>query len=321
MKYIFTAALVLLFLNSSFGQQDAEYTQYMYNTISINPAYAGSRNAISIAGLYRAQWAGIEGAPKTQTLNIHAPVSANKKIGLGLSIINDKIGPIQETEFDIDFSYTVNTSESNKLAFGLKAGGQLLDINFNKLNEYTHTDILLNTNIDNKFSPNVGVGIYYYNEKFYVGASAPNLLLTKHFDKYSKDNKGNSFLAAERINYYVISGYVFNINEDLKLKPALLLKAVSGAPLQLDTSANFLFREKLSLGLAYRWGSALRGLAGFQINNNMMLGFAYDWDNTDLGKVEFNSGSFEFVLRYEIFGKNKKEDGLPENNSVGLKFF
>ncbi|MEW7280176.1 type IX secretion system membrane protein PorP/SprF [Aquimarina sp. 2201CG1-2-11] len=304
-NYILTILLIIL-TNVSFGQQDAQYTQYMYNTISINPAYAGSRDAISITGLYRNQWVGIGGAPVTQTLNVHSPIGTSNKVGLGVSIVNDKIGPTQETFLDVDFSYTINTSVEGQLAFGVKAGGHLLDVNFNDLNQYTNSDVLLDTNIDNKFSPNIGIGSYYHTDKFYVGFSAPNLLQTQHFDESSTNNIASSFLAKERINYYLIGGYVFNINENLKLKPATLIKGVGGAPLQVDVSANVLFKEKLTLGLAYRWSAAASFLAGFQVSDTIMLGFAYDWETTELGNTEFNAGSYEFVLRYEIFKKQEK---------------
>ena len=303
--YLVITALMALVSIETFGQQDAQYTQYMYNTMSINPAYAGSRDAISIAGLHRNQWVGIGGAPKSQTLTIHSPIGKTNKVGLGLSIVNDKIGPTQETYFDIDFSYTINTSKEGQLAFGIKGGGHLLDVNFEKLNQFTNTDILLESNIDNKFSPNVGIGVYYHREKFYLGLSAPNLLQTKHFDESSSDSSVSSFLAIERINYYGIAGSVFDVNSDLKFKPSILIKIVSGAPIQADLSANFLFYDKFILGGAYRWSAALSGMFGFQMSDAILLGFAYDRETTKLGKVAFSKGSYEFFLRYEVF-KNKK---------------
>ncbi len=307
MKRIYTIIIILSAVVSkeSFGQQDAQYTQYMFNTISVNPAYAGSRDAISVAGLYRNQWVGIGGAPVTQTLSINSPIGRSNKVGLGLSVVNDKIGPTQETYIDIDFSYTIKTSEEGQLAFGIKGGGHLLDVNFNKLNRFTNTDILLDTNIDRKFSPNVGVGVYFHKDKWYAGLSAPNLLTTSHFDESSNDNTASSFIAKERVNYYLIAGYVFDLSTELKFKPAALVKAVSGAPLQVDVSANFLLYNKLTLGVAYRWDAAVSAQIGFQLSDNMMLGFAYDWEITALGNTEFNTGSYEFLLRYEIF-KNKK---------------
>lgn len=289
------------FVVDSEAQQDAQFTQYMYNTMSVNPAYAGSRDAISILGLHRSQWVGLDGAPKTQTLNIHSPIGESKKVGLGLSIINDKIGPTNETQFDIDFSYTINTSDLGKLSFGIKGGGHILDVAYSELNQYNGGDNLLQSDIENKFSPNFGIGMYYRQaDRWYLGLSVPNLLETKHFDENSLSE------AKERLNYYLIGGYVFDLNPDLKLKPAFLLKAVTGSPLQADLSANFLLREKLTLGVAYRWDAALSGLVGYQLSDALMLGFAYDKETTDLGKTEFNSGSFEFFLRFEILSAPDK---------------
>nr|WP_255452835.1 type IX secretion system membrane protein PorP/SprF [Aquimarina sp. RZ0] len=305
-KYVLMVILLVQVSGEICAQQDAQYTQYMYNTISVNPAYAGSRDAISITGLYRNQWVGIGGAPVTQTLNIHTPIGPSNKVGLGFSMVNDKIGPTQETYFDIDFSYILDISEGSQLALGIKAGGHLLDVNFDRLNQYTNADILLDANIDRKFSPNVGIGAYYHTEKGYIGISAPNLLETKHFNESSSDDTASSFLAAERINYYVMGGYVFMINESLQFKPAILGKVVSGSPLQLDASANFLLYDKLTFGAAYRWSAALSALVGFQVSEGLMFGFAYDWETSALGNTEFNAGSYEFFLRYEIFKKNER---------------
>ncbi len=304
--YYVLVVLLIWFSHCTFAQQDAQYTQYMYNTISVNPAYAGSRDALSIVGLYRNQWVGIGGAPVTQTISFHSPLGSHNKVGLGVSVVNDKIGPTQETYFDIDFSYTINTAFNQQLAFGVKAGGHLLDVNFDDLNKYTNADLSLEMNIDNKFSPNVGVGVYYHTEKWYMGLSVPNLLETQHFNESGDQNTASSFLAKERMSYYFIGGYVFDVNRSLKLKPTALVKGVSGAPLQVDLSANLLFREKLTLGIAYRWSAAVSMLAGFQVSDGIMLGVSYDWDTTALGSKEFNTGSYEFFLRYELFRKTKR---------------
>ncbi len=287
------------------AQQDAQYTQYMYNTISVNPAYAGSRGVMSIMGLHRSQWVGLDGAPRTQTLTLNTPIGDNERIGLGFSIVNDEIGPTNETYFDIDFSYTIPTSELGKLSFGLKAGGHLLNVDFQKLTQFNNNDALFENNIDNKFSPNVGVGVYYHDDKFYAGLSAPNLLETDHFDENTTDSNSTavSFLAEERINYYLIAGYVFNISDDVKFKPAVLSKLVFGAPLQVDVSANFLLYDRLTLGAAYRWSAAFSGMLGFQISDSMMIGFAYDRETTQLGQTQFNDGSYEVMLRFELFKK------------------
>ncbi|MBT9188896.1 PorP/SprF family type IX secretion system membrane protein [Zobellia russellii] len=301
-KVVTTILFIFAGLASVFSQQDAQYTQYMYNTISVNPAYAGSRGVFSIAALHRSQWVGLDGAPTTQTLNFHTPVSG--KVGLGLSIVNDEIGngTNQDTYVDAAFSYTVNTSREGKLSFGLKAGGHLLNVDFSKLRNYGAESNL--PNIDNKFSPNIGAGVYYHTDHFYAGLSVPNFLQTEHFDGSNTD--ANSFLAEERMNFYFITGYVFDVNQRLKFKPAALVKAVKGAPLQVDLSANFLMNDKFSLGLAYRWDAALSALFGFQLNDQLMLGLAYDREITDLGATRFNDGSFEIFLRYEFLNRYKR---------------
>tara|TARA_R110000751_G_scaffold201531_1_gene306261 strand:+ start:2826 stop:3764 length:939 start_codon:yes stop_codon:yes gene_type:complete len=304
MKNLF---ITLFLLVASFwtirGQQDAQYTQYMYNTVAVNPAYAGSRGVLSIAALHRSQWVGLDGAPTTQTLNINSPIS--DRVGLGLSIVNDEIGngTNQDTYFDAVFSYTVPTSEEGKLSFGLKAGSHFLNIDFNRLRNYDPSNAAVGqTNIDNKISPNFGAGVYYHTEQFYAGLSIPNFLETEHFDS---GGNSNSYIAQERMNWYLITGYVFDINPDLKLKPALLFKAVEGAPLQADLSATVLLNDTFSLGAAYRWDAAMSALVGFQLNEKLMLGLAYDREITELGSTSFNDGSFEIFLRFEFLTRYK----------------
>ncbi len=282
------------------GQQDAQYTQYMYNTMSVNPAYAGSRGQLSLAALYRSQWVGLEGAPETFTVNLHSPIR-DSRVGYGISIVNDNIGDgvVQETYIDAVISYTIPMSREAKLSFGLKAGGNLLSLDFNGLATF-QAETVDADNIDNRFTPNFGLGVYYHDDRFYAGLSAPNLLESEHFDNSAGGT--NDFLSVDRINFYMITGYVFDLgrSDNLKFKPALLTKVVSGAPLQLDLSASFLFNEKFSLGAAYRWDAAISGLVGFQLNQQLMIGLAYDREVTDLGGTQFNDGSFELFLRWEL---------------------
>lgn len=299
-KFLILPSFLLLFCGTLVAQQDAQYTQYMFNTMSVNPAYAGSRGQLSIAALYRSQWVGLEGAPKTQTLNIQSPIR-NSKLGYGVSIVNDEIGNgvVQETYFDAIVSYTIDVSAEGKLSFGLKAGGNLLNLDFNRLRNFDAEPI--NTdNIENRFSPNFGVGLYYHSSEFYAGLSAPNLLQTEHFDNSQQDANGVQFLSKERINFYFITGYVFDLNGYLKFKPALLTKVVGGAPLQVDMSANFMFNDKFTFGAAYRWDAAVSAMVGFQISDQFMIGLAYDRETTDLGGTQFNDGSFEVLLRFEL---------------------
>ncbi|WP_375326174.1 type IX secretion system membrane protein PorP/SprF [Flagellimonas sp. GZD32] len=276
------------------AQQDAQYTQYMYNTVSVNPGYAGSRGHLSIAALYRNQWLGLDGAPETQTLNVHTPVGY-RGVGLGLSIVNDKIGPTSETNFDVDFSYTIYTSQVGRLSFGLKASANMLDIRYSELDEFeVDPQLQSQQDIQNKFSPNIGAGVYYHTEKFYAGVSIPRILETEHFQSSSLST------AVEQMNLYLITGYVWDLNPVLKFKPTLLTKMVQGAPLQVDLSANFMFNQKFIAGVAYRWDAAFSGLFGFMISDQIMVGLAYDREITDLGATRFNDGSFEVILRYDF---------------------
>lgn len=299
-KHIITTLLFIGIISTgAMAQQDAQYTQYMYNTLSVNPAYAGSRGQLSFAGLYRSQWVGLDGAPETFTLNLHSPIR-NSRLGYGVSIVNDNIGDgvVQETYLDAVISYTIDVSMDAKLSFGLKAGGNMLNLDFNGLRNFDQ-EVVNQNNIDNKFTPNFGLGIYYHTDKFYAGVSAPNVLESEYFDNDNSDD-GVNFLSAERMNIYLITGYVFDIGADLQFKPALLTKAVSGAPLQVDLSASFLFANKFSFGAAYRWDAAVSGLVGFQVTDQIMLGLAYDREVTELGGTQFNDGSFEVFLRLEL---------------------
>jgi type IX secretion system PorP/SprF family membrane protein len=303
LKKNLTSILFLAFISVAgtlSAQQDAQYTQYMYNTMSVNPAYAGSRGQFSAAALYRFQWVGLAGAPETFTLNLHSPIR-NSNLGYGISVVQDNIGNgvVSETYFDAVLSYTIDVSREGKLSFGAKAGGNLLNLDFNALRNFDVEPVNVD-NIENRFSPNVGLGIYYHTNKFYAGLSVPNLLQTEHFDNSQTAANSVQFLSKERINFYLITGYVFDLSGNLKFKPALLTKVVGGAPLQIDASATFLFNNKFSFGAAYRWDAAVSGLVGFQITDQLMLGLAYDRETTELGGTQFNDGSFEVFLRYDL---------------------
>ncbi len=294
-KVIFLCSL--LYSAISIAQQDAQFTQYMYNTVSVNPGYAGSRGHFSMAALHRSQWVGLEGAPRTLTFNAHSPVGY-RGVGMGVSIVNDQIGPTSETYFDVDFSYTIQTSADARLSFGLKGSVHMLDIRFSELNQDLSNpggpDPTLQQDIQNRLSPNVGGGVYYHTERFYAGLSVPRILETSHFDESSLST------ANEQMNIYFITGYVFDMNAFWKFKPALLTKVAQGAPLQLDLSANFMYNDKFIMGAAYRWDAAISGLVGFQISPSFLLGIAYDREITELGSATFNDGSFEVLLRYDF---------------------
>ncbi|KFF01633.1 PorP/SprF family type IX secretion system membrane protein [Flavobacterium hydatis] len=302
MKKTLIRFVLLLATITSYAQQDAQFTQYMYNTINVNPAYAGSRETMSIFALHRTQWVGLDGAPVTNTASINTPINGSN-LGIGVSFINDRIGPSDESNIAVDLSYTIHTSDRYKLSFGIKGTANLLNIDFSKLNQYDKNDYTFETNIDNKFSPNIGAGVYLHSDNTYIGLSVPQLLETKHFDRYAGTGS-NSHVAKENMNLYLIAGHVFDLSYNVKFKPALLTKYVQGAPLQVDVSGNFLINEKFTAGIAYRWSAALSAMVGFQATDSWFIGYGYDLETTRLGN--YNSGSHEIFLRYELFNKYDK---------------
>ncbi len=296
--FIILALLGVYCLNA---QQDPQYTQYMYNTQVVNPGYVGNTDALSFGLLLRTQWVGFEGAPQTGTFTISSPIGLLKNMGLGLSIVNDEIGASVETNVNADFSYSIKTSETSELSFGLKAGFDILDVDFTRLNLLDLNDPRFQNNIDNKLQPQIGAGLYYNTNKFYAGLSVPNFLTTLHYDPASIVNSDVEATAAERLHYFLIAGYVFDLSDNLKFKPATLVKAVSGSPLQWDLSGNFLFREKFTIGASYRWSAAINAMVGFQVSNPIFIGFSYDYQTTDIEL--YSDGSYEVMLRYNIFEK------------------
>jgi type IX secretion system PorP/SprF family membrane protein len=297
MKKIFLATILSLLNMSLFAQQEPQYTQYMYNASIVNPAYAGSKGFTSVYGMYRTQWIGLEGAPETVNVSMNKPINASN-LGYGISLANDRIGPCDETQFAVDFSYSLFFENNYRLAFGIKATANILNIDYTKLNQFNPGEGILQNNVSNRMSPNVGTGLYFYNKKGYLGASVPMLLDTKKYDDISNSEIN------QRYHLYLIGGKVFDLNANTKFKPAFISKIVSGSPLQLDLSANFLFNDKFTIGAAYRWSASVSAMAGFQINDSMFIGYGYDRETTRLSA--FNSGSHELFLQFDLFGKNKR---------------
>jgi type IX secretion system PorP/SprF family membrane protein len=287
---IFTILLFLvLFSLDTQAQQDPMYTQYMYNTLSVNPGYAGSRGALSITGLAREQWFGIDGRPRTQTLTLHTPIY-NENMGLGLSVVNDNVGPVHQTMLYADYAYSIQTTENAKLAFGLKAGLSIFQANLNSMTPDVGGDTQI-YDINNKLLPNIGIGLYYYSDKGYVGLSAPKLL------QHDLET-GNTTTSKELRHYFLIGGYVFDVSENLKFKPSFLVKAVEGAPLSMDLTGMAFIKEKLGVGLSYRNGDSFSGLLQYYITPQFRLGYAYDFTTTQLH--DFNSGSHELMIGYDF---------------------
>lgn len=279
----------------SYSQQDAQYTQYMYNTINVNPAYAGSRGVMSIFGLHRTQWVGLDGAPVTNAVSINTPIE-NTNLGIGLSFVNDRLGPTDENNISMDLSYSIKTSETYKLSFGVKGSVDLFSFDSTKLNIYTPENSLQSYN--NKFSPNIGAGAYFHSDNSYFGLSVPNFFETK---RYSDNDYA---VYKDKMNFYLIGGHVFILSSNIKFKPAFLGKMVQGVPLQLDVSANFLFNDKFVLGASWRWSAAGSLMAGFQVSDGLYIGYGYDLDTTKL--AHYNSGSHEIFLRFELFKQQSR---------------
>lgn len=296
--------IVLLTAISVKSQQDPQYTQYMYNTQVVNPAYAGSRGVLSFGLLGRTQWVSLEGSPETGTFTINSPIGLYENMGLGLSVVYDRIGPATESNVVVDYAYAINLSYSTKLSFGVKAGLDMLNVDYSKLNIFNPSDPYFQNSVDNKLQPQVGAGLYLNSDKFYAGLSVPNFLNSKHYDESSLENTDTNDIAIERLHYFFITGYVFDVNKNLKFKPATLVKYVSGSPLQWDLSANFLIHEKLTLGASYRWSASLSAMAGFQITPGIFAGVAYDYQSTDI--EQYSDGSYEVFLRFDIFKKSDR---------------
>ncbi|WP_231554062.1 PorP/SprF family type IX secretion system membrane protein, partial [Capnocytophaga canis] len=275
-----------------------QYTQYMYNTMMFNPGYTGSRGVDSFFGIFRAQWIGLDGAPRSGGISYHAPQERLRNVGLGYSLFYDAIGPQTNTSFMLDFSYTLNFDNS-KLAFGLKGTAEIFSLDYNKLRLYDPSDTHFSEN-STIFSPNVGAGVFWYSDKYYIGFSVPNLLETEIYE--SKDRRVSVLKNTQ--HFYLIGGYVFDLSDNIKFKPAVLSKMSYGAPLQLDVSANFMFNERFVFGAAWRWSAAVSLMAGFQVNDRWFIGYGYDFETTELSR--YNSGSHEIFLRYELVKMYKK---------------
>lgn len=302
MKKLVLAVLTLWSGQQVYAQQDAMFTHYSFNTLAVNPGYAGSRDALTVTGLHRSQWVSFPGAPNTQTLTLHAPV-ANEKIGLGLSFLNDKIGPTKSTAINVDFAYKIKVGQKGKLAFGLKGG---LNIRGNRLSDLSTTDggdKSFEQNVQSELLPNFGFGIYYSLPRFYAGISTPRLL-ENNFEQNT--TSGSTNLASERRHYFFIAGTIFDLNSSgsIKLKPTTFVKVTAGAPLEVDLTALFYFKDKFWAGPMLRTGDALGALVGVNITDQFSLGYSFDYSygNTTF---KYNGGSHEIMLRYDFLFNNK----------------
>lgn len=297
-----------LFLNQiqqTYAQQEPTYTNYMYNMQTYNPAYSGSRQAISAVGLYRLQWVGYEGAPVTQNLCISAPIK--ELIGIGFSLNNDKIGPVKSTSAVADIAYHLSISTNGKLSFGIKAGFNMFSTSLSSIKLDDPNDASFNVNAKNQVTPAIGAGLYYYTKRFYAGLSCPQLM-TKSLTAQS--NGSTVDLYTQRKHMYASMGFVSPLNEYLDIKPTMLIKVVTGAPVQMDVTTSLIYKKTMYAGIMYRSGESVGALIGFTFHNALLLGYSYDW--TILNKTNrYNYGSHELVVRYDLtLKKNKKGEFL-----------
>lgn len=305
-KILFVSLMVFLVSFTMVGQKEPQYTQYMYNIGSFNPAYVGTVETPEIAGLYRAQWIDVPGAPRTFRFGINIPM-ANEKTGLGFNVVSDQLGPFTQTYVDVSYSYQVNVSDNTKLSFGLDAGGSFLDVDFTKGDFEIENEPLLNEQTINKFYPTIGAGTFLYSDDWYIGLSIPNFLTNGIY------NDEVAVLVEDKVQFNFIGGYVFDLSETLKFKPAFMLNYLQGSPVNMNLSTNFLINDVFTAGASYRLDNAISGLAGFQVSSGMFIGYSYDYNTNAFG--EFNNGSHEVILKFYL-GKGGNRSRQPKTKNA-----
>lgn len=289
------------------AQQAPMYTHYMYNTLMINPAYAGSRDALTITALHRSQWVDFTGAPLTQTLTMHTPLRS-EHIGIGLSASNDRIGPINTTAIYGDFAYIMRLSPKAELAAGISGGIDIFQADMSAMDLDQQGDPVFQSTISNHVTPNFGFGLYYSMERFYAGVSVPNLL-ENNLSEITQAN-GNTLVGKQQRHYYFIAGAVIPLTDRLAFKPTTFVKVTAGVPIEADITASFLIMKRLLLGAAFRTGDSFGGLVGFDITEQLHAGYSYDW-SYGLKTGKYNQGSHEIMLRYDFIFHSKKQIHSP----------
>ncbi len=294
---------------SSSAQKEPQYTQYMYNIGSFNPAYVGTTETVEITGLYRAQWLDIEGAPRTIRAGANFPLG-NEVNGLGLNIVNDQLGPVTQTYVDGAYSFQFRVSDGAKLSFGVDAGGSFLNLDFSKGTFENPGEPILDKQSVSKFYFTVGAGAFLYGNNWYLGASVPNFL---NDGVYDDEIAG---IVEDKIQYNFIGGYVFNLSDNLRFKPAFLINMLKGAPLNVNASANFLIKNTITAGVSYRFDNAFSGLLGVQISDAVFAGLSYDYVTNSLGK--YNNGTPEFIMKFKL-GASRSGNKANKANKKNAK--
>ena len=292
MKKLILLFFTILIAQQISAQQDPQYTQYMYNMNIINPAYAGISEGLSVGALYRSQWVGLDGGPETFTFNIHSPVG--KQLALGLSVISDKIGPVEETNAYVDASYTIPLGMETRLAFGVKGGFTFHDIAIAE-SQITLVDLSdpFFANAINETTPNIGAGVYFYKpNKYYISISVPNILNGVHLDANGTN------IGSESEHLFTAAGYVFDLSENFKLKPHALLKYAFDAPVSYDLNANLFMYDLVEFGVGYRLDDSFSAMINFQVTKDLRIGYAYDAINSGLDIV--TDSSHELFINYDF---------------------
>ncbi|MEN8838996.1 MAG: type IX secretion system membrane protein PorP/SprF [Flavobacteriales bacterium] len=274
------------------AQQDAQYSMYMFNPLSINPAYAGSRDALSITSLGRNQWVNIDGAPTTATLSIHTPLRY-EAVSLGLSLIQDQIGPTKTTGIYADVSYRFQVSKNSRLSFGLKGGTDIFSADFGNLRVRDESDEQYFTPIQNQLMPNFGFGVYLHSDDYYVGLTAPKIIKNQ-----LEGATVNDLASTQDRHFFLTAGKTFKVNSVIDVVPSFIAKAVEDAPLSLDVNVNFMFYDKLWIGGGYRFGDSFIGNIVYHFTPQFRAGYAYDYTTSELSN--YNTGSHEIMINYDL---------------------
>ncbi len=286
----------MFYSNKMKAQQQPHYTQYMYNMQVINPAYVGARADLTIALLGRSQWVGVDGAPKTNTFSLNG--RAFDGVGFGFSVITDKIGLAKSTDVNIDVSYTVVLSQYDRLSFGLKGG---MSFYSNNLADGITPDQEVYSSISGSY-PNIGMGAYYYNQRFYAGLSIPYMLNTP---KFRVDYDNNKVELSDHMSYFATAGMLFELTNKIKFKPSTMVKYTSDLPLSVDINANFLYNEMIEMGLSYRYHDSMSGMFAVILNKKFRIGYTYDHTLTDLGGTNLSSHEIMLVLDLDFKSKGR----------------
>jgi type IX secretion system PorP/SprF family membrane protein len=299
MKKIVLLISFALLVQLAQAQQDVQFTQYMFNLQSVNPAYAGSKTDLTFLFLSRNQWVGLEGSPKTQCAAIQMPVK-KLNLGLGISYIRDKIGPLTTDKIDVDVAYRFKISSKGNLSLGVKAGVDQKNVNLLGLSPVEKNDPMYVNDLYTKLSPTFGAGVFYNTDHFYLGFSTPKLNESDLSTDGSAVMKGND---KQLRHYYLISGYVMDINNHLKFKPTIHAKYVRNAPMSFDLSTSLMFNDRFVAGVSYRVGDSFGAMFQANLFRNVWVGYAYDYTTTRLQK--YNYGSHEIMLVFDVYKRAK----------------